>query len=138
MTYFNLFPSDSDFKSDNNYHNVVNDNRIRDDNNLFGAGFGENVIGGWRNYISKSGTMTSLSMVIGAVLMLSTLPTLINGQRNNFFTSTLRREMSPYKGYSGVRVRPDSLILVYTHDQTVAVVEVGPDRELFSCELIEI
>ncbi|XP_024217324.1 uncharacterized protein [Halyomorpha halys] len=42
-----------------------------------------------------------------------------------------------YKGYSGTRLRNDSLVLVYHYEQTFAVVEIGKNRELFNCELIE-
>lgn len=42
------------------------------------------------------------------------------------------------KHYSGKRVRPDSIRMVYIHDQAVAVVELGPNKLLLNCELIEI
>lgn len=42
-----------------------------------------------------------------------------------------------YKGYSGTRLRNDSLVLVYHYEQTFAVVEIGKNREIFNCELIE-
>lgn len=43
-----------------------------------------------------------------------------------------------YKGFSGLRAYDRSTRVVYYHDQTVAVVELGPDRLLLSCELIEV
>lgn len=42
------------------------------------------------------------------------------------------------KKYSGHRVRNDSLRMVYFHDQTVAVVELGTKKLLLNCELIEV
>ncbi|XP_026477018.1 SUN domain-containing protein 2-like [Ctenocephalides felis] len=42
------------------------------------------------------------------------------------------------KSFSGYRVRNDSLRMVYFHDQTIAVVELGAKKLLLSCELIEI
>ncbi|XP_063223179.1 uncharacterized protein LOC134531406 [Bacillus rossius redtenbacheri] len=50
----------------------------------------------------------------------------------------LRRDASPYKRYSGLRARADSTLRVLLHDQTVAVVEAGPDGRLLSCEFIEV
>ena len=40
--------------------------------------------------------------------------------------------------FSGTRLRNDSLLMIYYHDQTIAVTELGPDKILLSCELIEI
>ncbi|KAK4874520.1 hypothetical protein RN001_013880 [Aquatica leii] len=42
------------------------------------------------------------------------------------------------KEYSGKRIKNDSLLMVYFHDQTVAVVELGPNKLLLNCELVEI
>lgn len=42
------------------------------------------------------------------------------------------------KKYSGERVRNDSIVMVYFHDQTVAVAELGPKKLLLNCELIEV
>lgn len=42
------------------------------------------------------------------------------------------------KDFSGFRLRNDSLRMVYFHDQTVAVVELGSRKLLLNCELIEI
>lgn len=42
------------------------------------------------------------------------------------------------KTYSGKRVNNSSLRMVYFHDQTVAVVELGPRKLLLNCELIEV
>lgn len=44
----------------------------------------------------------------------------------------------PKKNYTGLRLREDSALLVYYHDQTVAIVEVGANRELFNCEILEV
>ncbi|XP_045498665.1 uncharacterized protein LOC123696506 [Colias croceus] len=41
------------------------------------------------------------------------------------------------KPYSGRRVANDTLRMIYFHDQTVAVVELGEDKLLLNCELIE-
>ncbi|KAJ8722341.1 hypothetical protein PYW08_004743 [Mythimna loreyi] len=41
------------------------------------------------------------------------------------------------KPYTGRRVANDTLRMVYHHDLTVAVVELGPNKLLLNCELIE-
>lgn len=40
--------------------------------------------------------------------------------------------------YSGKRLTNDSLIMIYYHDSTIAVTELGPQKLLLGCELIEI
>lgn len=47
-------------------------------------------------------------------------------------------ESSAVKPFSGIRVRNDSLRMIYFHDQTVAIVELGPGKLLLNCELIEV
>ncbi|XP_055681716.1 phospholipase A2 hemilipin isoform X2 [Lutzomyia longipalpis] len=42
------------------------------------------------------------------------------------------------KTYTGIRQKNDSLMMIYHHDLTIAVVELGPEKRLLSCELIEI
>lgn len=42
------------------------------------------------------------------------------------------------KSYSGRRLDADSLRMIYYNDQTIAIVELGPEKLLLSCELIEI
>lgn len=49
-----------------------------------------------------------------------------------------QEESSGVKPYSGIRVRNDSLRMIYYHDQTVALVELGPGKLLLNCELIEV
>ncbi|KAM3957768.1 LOW QUALITY PROTEIN: uncharacterized protein ACR2FA_008203 [Aphomia sociella] len=48
-----------------------------------------------------------------------------------------RREPAGVKPYTGRRVGNDTLRMIYYHDQTVAVVELGPGKLLLNCELIE-
>lgn len=48
-----------------------------------------------------------------------------------------RRDQAGVKPYTGRRVANDTLRMIYYHDQTVAVVELGPDKLLLNCELIE-
>ncbi|KAJ0176380.1 hypothetical protein K1T71_007559 [Dendrolimus kikuchii] len=48
-----------------------------------------------------------------------------------------RREPAGVKPYTGRRIANDTLRMIYYHDQTVAVVELGPDKLLLNCELIE-
>lgn len=43
-----------------------------------------------------------------------------------------------YKGWSGLRISGSSLPMVYYHDLTIAVVEIGGGRVLLNCELIEV
>ncbi|XP_054727643.1 uncharacterized protein LOC129237166 [Anastrepha obliqua] len=52
-----------------------------------------------------------------------------------YFESRNLRQM---KTYSGKRLTNDSLIMIYYHDSTIAVTELGPEKLLLSCELIEI
>uniref|UniRef100_A0A6B2EKB4 Phospholipase A2 n=1 Tax=Phlebotomus kandelakii TaxID=1109342 RepID=A0A6B2EKB4_9DIPT len=42
------------------------------------------------------------------------------------------------KTYTGVRQTNDSLVMIYHHDLTIAIVELGPEKSLLGCELIEI
>lgn len=76
----------------------------------------------------------SLPMTALGLLLVFTAVPLVAGQRGIGLTGNT----SPYKGYSGVRVQPDAKRMVYYHEQTIAVVEVGPARELYNCELIEV
>ncbi|XP_059047627.1 uncharacterized protein LOC131843049 [Achroia grisella] len=48
-----------------------------------------------------------------------------------------RRELAGVKPYTGRRVSNETLRMIYYHDQTVAVVELGPGKLLLNCELIE-
>lgn len=48
-----------------------------------------------------------------------------------------RREPAGVKPYTGRRVGNDTLRMIYFHDQTVAVVELGEEKLLLNCELIE-
>ncbi|ALC49101.1 CG42237 [Drosophila busckii] len=49
-----------------------------------------------------------------------------------------QRSLRQMKTYSGKRVSNDSLIMIYYHDQTIAVTELGAQKLLLGCELIEI
>ncbi|KAH8289295.1 hypothetical protein KR054_003433 [Drosophila jambulina] len=49
-----------------------------------------------------------------------------------------QRSVRQMKKYSGKRVSNESLIMIYYHDQTIAVTELGPQKLLLGCELIEI
>lgn len=40
--------------------------------------------------------------------------------------------------FSGQRITSDSLIMIYHNDLTIAIVELGPDKIIYGCELIEI
>uniref|UniRef100_C6FFT9 Phospholipase A2 n=1 Tax=Phlebotomus arabicus TaxID=578135 RepID=C6FFT9_9DIPT len=42
------------------------------------------------------------------------------------------------KTYTGVRQSNDSLMMIYHYDLTIAIVELGPQKTLLGCELIEI
>ncbi|XP_075154362.1 uncharacterized protein LOC142227981 [Haematobia irritans] len=48
------------------------------------------------------------------------------------------RSARQMKTYSGKRLTNDSLIMIYYHDSTIAVTELGPQKLLLGCELIEI
>lgn len=49
-----------------------------------------------------------------------------------------RRETAAgVKPYTGRRISNETLRMIYYHDQTVAVVELGPEKLLLNCELIE-
>jgi len=79
--------------------------------------------------ISGGGAFLSLPIVGLAFLVI--VPVLVKAQ----FSS---RTHSPYKGFSGLWVKSDSVKQVYYHDQTVAVVELGPGKRLQNCELVEV
>ncbi|XP_055843038.1 uncharacterized protein LOC129909908 [Episyrphus balteatus] len=49
-----------------------------------------------------------------------------------------KRSLRQMKTYSGNRISNDSLVMIYYHDSTIAVVELGPQKLLLNCELIEI
>lgn len=73
------------------------------------------------------------SLVLVGLLFLAAAPA-VSAQRGFGITG----DTSPFKGYSGIRARSDAKRVVYFHEQTIAVVEVGDKRELYSCELIEV
>ncbi|GFG32102.1 hypothetical protein Cfor_06872 [Coptotermes formosanus] len=79
--------------------------------------------------IPSGGAFLSLSVVGLALLVIG--PVLIKAQSSP-------RTQSPYKGFSGLWVKSDSVKQVYYHDQTVAVVELGPGKILQNCELVEV
>ncbi|XP_055606291.1 uncharacterized protein LOC129754333 [Uranotaenia lowii] len=55
------------------------------------------------------------------------------------FTQIIERKLQEsMKNYSERRLDTGSLRMIYFHDQTVAVVELGPEKRLIGCELIEI
>lgn len=78
-----------------------------------------------------SGGGAFLSLPILGLAFLVIIPVLAKAQ----FSS---RTHSPYKGFSGLWVKSDSVKQVYYHDQTVAVVELGPGKRLQNCELVEV
>lgn len=45
---------------------------------------------------------------------------------------------SPTKIYTGYKLNPTSLRMIYYHDQTIAIVEIGEGKALLNCELVEI
>lgn len=45
---------------------------------------------------------------------------------------------SPTKTYTGYKLKASSLRMIYYHDQTIAIVEVGEGKALINCELVEI
>lgn len=48
------------------------------------------------------------------------------------------RSKSPTKAYTGFKLEPSSLRMIYHHDQTIAIVEIGEGKSLLNCELVEI
>lgn len=54
------------------------------------------------------------------------------------FANFGKEPIQPMKVYSGKRVQDDSIRMVYFHDLTVGVVELGPNKLLLNCELLEI
>jgi len=80
----------------------------------------------------SGGTVLPLSVVGLALLIIG--PMAVKALPSSR-TST---ETSPYKGFSRLFVRSDSVKKVYYHDQTVAVVELGPRKRLENCELVEV
>lgn len=58
--------------------------------------------------------------------------------KRSVYSEPTKEVPGPEKNYTGIRLRDDSLLLIYHHDQTIAVVEVAKNRELFTCELLEV
>lgn len=79
--------------------------------------------------ISSGGALFSLPIL--GLAFLAIVPVLVKSQFSP-------RTQSPYKGFSGLWVKSDSVKQVYYHDQTVAVVELGPGKRLQNCELVEV
>ncbi|XKL68518.1 hypothetical protein PGB90_004009 [Kerria lacca] len=52
--------------------------------------------------------------------------------------SRVRQERDLFKGFSGYRLFNNSFRMVYYHDLTIAVVEIGDGMNLLNCELIEV
>jgi hypothetical protein len=75
-----------------------------------------------------------LPLSVAGLALLVIGPVLVKAQSS----SGTPTEVSPYKGFSGRWVRRDSVKHVYYHDQTVAVVELGPGKILENCELVEV
>lgn len=49
-----------------------------------------------------------------------------------------KRQAEASKRFTGRRFDSNSLRMVYYHDMTIAVVELGPEKLLLGCELIEV
>jgi hypothetical protein len=75
-----------------------------------------------------------LPLSVAGLALLVIGPVLVKAQSSSR-TPTVT---SPYKGFSGLWARSDSVKQVYYHDQTVAVVELGPGKRLENCELVEV
>ncbi|EDS30114.1 conserved hypothetical protein [Culex quinquefasciatus] len=97
----------------------------------------------WRS--PSGGKMRKMVLVLlGAVLTLLTTarakPTLsFELSRIPGFTQIVERKLQDaMKSYSEKRLNTESLRMIYFHDQTVAVVELGSEKRLIGCELIEI
>lgn len=93
------------------------------------------------NKSTMTDVMVSISVLVLCVLGTQGRPTLSFGLPSlTTFTAFTGRQDDDIsvKPYSGIRVKNDSLRMVYYHDQTVAVVELGPAKLLLNCELIEV
>lgn len=92
---------------------------------------------------SKNLTRFLLILLSGVLTLLTTAkakPTLsFELSKIPGFTQIVERRLQDaMKSYSERRLDGASLRMVYFHDQTVAVVELGPEKKLIGCELIEI
>lgn len=58
--------------------------------------------------------------------------------KRSLFAEPVKDIPGPEKNYTGFRVRRDSKLVVYHHEQTIGVVELGNNRELLNCELLEV
>nr|XP_029711208.1 uncharacterized protein LOC115256575 [Aedes albopictus] len=92
---------------------------------------------------SKNLTRFLLILLSGVLTLLTTAkakPTLsFELSKIPGFTQIVERRLQDaMKSYSERRLDVASLRMVYFHDQTVAVVELGPEKKLIGCELIEI
>lgn len=88
-----------------------------------------------------TGIMLFVDLLVLSVFGIQGTPTLSLGLPSfaTFTAFTGRQGQSGgVKPYTGIRVQNDSLRMIYFHDQTVAVVELGPNKLLLNCELIEV
>lgn len=89
----------------------------------------------------KSSDLLSLKvlLVLLAVVCISDeAPQVPAAARRTLFQEPSKDMPGPEKNYTGIRFREDSKLIIYHHEQTIAVVEVGNGRELFNCELLEV
>lgn len=54
------------------------------------------------------------------------------------FSEPAKTFPGPEKNFTGIFVSPNSKRMIYYHEQTIAVVELGPQRMLLNCELLEV
>ncbi|XP_069703845.1 uncharacterized protein [Periplaneta americana] len=80
-------------------------------------------------------TIPLLPLSIVGVVLLVLGPALVRAQSS---IRSSKEDDSPYKGFSGLWASNDSMKQVYHHEQTVAVVELGPGKRLENCELVEV
>lgn len=81
--------------------------------------------------------MFSVGVLVLCVLGSHGTPTLSLGLPFTAFAGRQETAVS-VKPYSGIRVKNDSIRMIYYHDQTVAIVELGSGKLLLNCELIEV
>lgn len=71
-------------------------------------------------------------------LVLSTQGLPQASDKRTLFSEPMKDVPGAEKNYTGVRISKKSQLLIYYHEQTIAVVELGTERSLLNCELLEV
>lgn len=83
--------------------------------------------------VTTAGAKPTLPFNLGESLQFPSLTSFVPFQQY-----VEKRQATLTKAFSGRRIDRGSLRMVYYHDATIAVVELGAEKLLLGCELIEV